>query len=338
MKIAVIGAGGVGGYYGGLLARAGHAVRLFARGEHRDAIRARGLEVREPEGTWTVSLTASDDPADLLPAEFAIVAVKSYSLVDVSPVIHRLASSGTTIVPLLNGVEAFESLVAAGVPAERVLAGLAIISVEKSGPGVITRHSDFRTIVIGERGGGPSARGESLAAALREAGAPASVSENISVDLWRKYLFLTTLAATCGLGRASVGAVRAAPYGPLLVERALRETAAVARARGVALADQEEEKLLARMAGLAPEFKPSFLLDLERGGQNELDVLSGAIARFGRAAGIETPIHDAVVTALSAGRATAAASPGKSKPEAAKRPLETPGAVKLAGPAGIPSS
>jgi 2-dehydropantoate 2-reductase len=304
MKIAVVGAGGVGGYFGGLLARGGHEVRLFARGEHLDAIRARGLEIREPDATWTVHPTASDDPADLLPAEFAIVAVKSYSLSEVTPVVRRLASAGATIVPLLNGVESFETLVAAGVAAERILGGLAVVSAEKSAPGVITRRSEFRKIVVGEKPGGPSVRGESLAAALRGAGADASVSENITVDLWRKFLFLSTFAATCGLARATVGAVRAAAYGPLLVERALRETAAVARARGVALGDDEEKKILLQMAALAPGLKPSFLLDLERGGPNELDVLSGAIARFGRESGVPTPIHDTAVTALSAGRET----------------------------------
>ncbi len=330
MKIAVVGAGGIGGYYGALLARAGHDVRFLARGSHRDAIRARGLEVRDPEGSWRVSVTASDDPAELLPADFTIVAVKSYSLADVSPAILRLASSGATIVPLLNGVEAFESLVAAGVPPERVLPGIAIVSVEKSGPGVITRHSDFRSIVVGEKGGGPSARAEAFAAALREAGAPASVSENITVDLWRKFLFLTTVAATCGLSRAPVGTVREALYGPLLVDRAMRETAAVARARGVVLPEGIEEKMLAQMAALPPGFQPSFLLDVERGGPNELDILSGAIVRFGRQAGVPTPIHETVVAALSAAAAARKDRRTDSRTDAS-RPSSTPPVTGGAG-------
>ena len=300
MRVAVVGAGGIGGYYGGAIARAGHEVRLFARGENRDAIRSRGLEVREPDGAWTVKVVATDEAAELLPADLAIVAVKSYSLSEVAPVVARLAAGGSVVVPLLNGVEAFESLVAAGVAADRMLGGLTAISVEKTAPGIVTRKSDFRTVVVGERGGGASERAARVAGVFREAGADARVSEDIAVDLWRKFLFLATIAAACGLARAPIGAVREAPLGPELLERAGREIAAVARARGVALPAGEEDQVLKRLSALAPELKPSFLLDLERGGPNELDVLSGAVSRFGRACGVPTPVHDTAVAALSA--------------------------------------
>ncbi len=261
MRVAIVGAGGVGGYFGGTIARAGHEVRLFARGENRDAIRSRGLEVRKPEGAWNVAVVAT---------------------------------------PLLNGVEAFESLAAAGVAADRMLAGLAVVSAEKTAPGIITRKSDFRSVVVGERQGGVSERAERIATLFREAGADARVSEDIAVDLWRKFLFLTTIAAACGLARAPIGAVREAPLGPELLERAGREIAAVARARGVALPAGEEDKVLQTMADLPAGLKPSFLLDLERGGPNELDILSGAVSRYGRACGVPTPIHDTAVAALCA--------------------------------------
>jgi 2-dehydropantoate 2-reductase len=119
-----------------------------------------------------------------------------------------------------------------------------VISVEKTAPGVITRKSLFRSVVVGERGGGSSERAGRVAALFREMGADARVSEDIAVDLWRKFLFLTTLAAACGLGRTSIGPVRDAPQGGLLLQRAAREIAAVARARGVALAAGEEEQVL----------------------------------------------------------------------------------------------
>jgi 2-dehydropantoate 2-reductase len=302
MRFAIVGAGGIGGYFGARLASAGHDVRLLARGEHLEAIRSRGLEVREPGETWTAKPFAADDPAKLGPADTAIVAVKSYSLREVSPVVRELAEGGALVVPLLNGVTAFDELVAAGVARDRILPGLAVISVEKSGPGVVTRRSDFRSIVLGEPGGGPSERGERIAAALGETGADARVSHDIGVDLWRKFLFLSTIAAACGLARAPIGAVREAVHGKLLLERALSETAAIARRRGVALPEGEEGRVLPGILALAGGLKPSFLLDLERGGPNELDVLSGAIARFGRECGVETPVHDTAVAAFSAAR------------------------------------
>ena len=122
------------------------------------------------------------------------------------------------------------------------------------------------------------------------------------MDLWKKFLFLSTIAAACGLARAPLGAVREAPHGLLLLDRALRETAAIARRRGVALPGGEEERVLAGIRALDGSLKPSFLLDLERGGPNELDVLSGAIARFGRECGVETPVHDTAVASFSAAR------------------------------------
>jgi 2-dehydropantoate 2-reductase len=282
------------------MARAGHEVRFLARGEHLEAIRSRGVEVREPESSWDVRVFATDEPRELLPADLAIVAVKSYSLSEVAPAVRLLAENGTIALPLLNGVEAFESLVERGVPERQMLAGLAVISAERSAPGVIARKSDFRRVVLGERGGGASERAERIAAAFRDAGAEARVSEDIALDLWRKFLFLATLAAACGLARAPVGAVREAPLGPELLERAGREIAAVARARGVALPAGEEDRMLPTIAALPAHLKPSFLLDLERGGPNELDILSGAVSRFGRSCGVPTPVHDTAVAALSA--------------------------------------
>jgi 2-dehydropantoate 2-reductase len=303
MRIAIVGAGGVSGYFGGLLAKAGHDARLLARGENRDAIRSRGLEIREPDGTWTVNVIATDRVEELLPVDLALVAVKSYSLAEVAPTVRRLAEGGAVVLPLLNGVETFESLATLGVPPDRMLAGLTVISVERTAPGVITRKSPFRSVVVGERRGGSSERAERVAALFRESGADARVSEDIAVDLWRKFLFLTSLAAACGLSRAPIGPVRDAPLGSLLLQRAAREIAAVARARGVAIPAGEEEQVLERMAALPAGTKPSFLLDLERGGPNELDVLSGAVSRYGKESGVPTPVHDTVVAAISAAAA-----------------------------------
>jgi len=302
VRVVILGAGGVGGYYGGAIARAGHDVRLFARGAHRDAIRSRGLEVREPEGAWTVKVLATDDPAELVPADLAIVAVKSYSVSEIAPVARRLAEAEAIVLPLLNGVEAFESLAAAGVDPKWMLGGLTMIGAEKTAPGVVTRNSAFRSVVVGERSGGLSERSERVAAIFRETGAEARASENIELDLWLKLLFIAAVAAGCGLSRAPIGAVRDAPLGTALFERAVREIGAVARAKGIPVTEQAEKDVLARIASLAGALKPSFLRDLERGGPNELDVLSGAVSRFGKAAGVSTPVHDTAVAALSAGR------------------------------------
>jgi len=302
MRIAVLGAGGVGGYYGGTLARAGHAVALLARGAHLEALRARGLEVRTPEERFTVAVSASDDPKTFGECDVAIVAVKTYSLMEISPAVRVLAASGAAVLPLLNGVEAAERLVESGVPEKQVLGGLTSVSVLKVGPGVVERKSPFQKVAVGERAGRPSERVRRIVNAFQEAGAEARVSEDIESDLWRKFAFISSVAAACGLARGPIGAVRDAPFGKLLLERAVREAMAVARARGLRLDDDEESKILAFIDSMGPALKPSFLVDLESGGPTELDDLSGAVSRLGRAAGVETPVHDTATAALSAAR------------------------------------
>jgi 2-dehydropantoate 2-reductase len=300
MRIAILGAGGVGGYYGGTLARSGHAVVLLARGPHLDALLSRGLEVRTPEGTFTAAVQATDDAKLLGACDFALVAVKTYSLAAIAPVARLLAEGGAAILPFLNGVEAADRLVESGVPANQVLGGLTQVSVLKVGPGIVERKSPFQKVAVGERAGGPSERVRRIVEAFQGAGAEARVSEDILADLWRKFAFIAPMAAACGLARAPIGPVRDAPYGKVLLTRAVREVLAVARARGVRLADDEESKILAFVDSLGGGMKPSFLLDLEAGGPNELDDLSGAVARLGREAGVETPVHDTATAALGA--------------------------------------
>lgn len=298
MRIAILGAGGVGGYFGGALARAGHSVSLLARGAHLDALRERGLEVRTPEGPFTVAVEATDDPAKLGPIDLAVVAVKGYSLPEVAPAARLLAEAGATVLPLLNGVEAAERLVASGVPDGQVLGGLTEISAARVAPGAVQRFSTFQRVVVGERTGGLSERAETIATAFRKAGADAQASADITADLWRKWAFISSLAAACGLARSAVGSIRDRPLGHLLIERAVREVLTVGRALGVSLAEGDEAKVLGFVDSLAPALKPSFLLDLEAGGRTEIDDLSGAVSRLGRKAGVETPVHDVATAVL----------------------------------------
>jgi 2-dehydropantoate 2-reductase len=298
MNIAILGAGGVGGYFGGILARAGHRVVLLARGAHLEAVRERGLEVRTPEESFTVTVEAVGDPEELREIELAVLAVKGYSLAEIAPAARLLAERGAMVLPLLNGVEAADKLIAAGVPGDRVLGGLTEISAVRVGPGVVERRSQFQRIILGERTGGASERAERIAAEIRETGAEARVSADITADLWRKFAFISTMSAACGLARSSIGPVREAPLGILMIERALREVIAVGQASGVALPADVEAGILGFVRSLPGFMKPSFLLDLESGGPTEIDDLSGAVSRLGRLAGVETPVHDVATAAL----------------------------------------
>jgi len=300
MDIAILGSGGVGGTYGGFLARAGHGVRLWARGEHLAALRRRGLTVHTPDETFTVAVSASDRAEELAGVELAVVAVKTYSLDEVAPVARLLAEKGASVLPLLNGVEAVDRLAALGVPASSLLGGLTMISAERSGPGEVRRRSAFQRVILGELAGGSSPRVERIVEAFRSAGIESRASPDIQVELWEKLVFIASLATLCGLARTAVGAVRSAPHGHEFLAEAVTEAVGVGRARGIRFADDVVPRITAALEALPGGMRPSFLLDFERGGPTELDALMGALARMGAEAGVPTPVHSAASAALSA--------------------------------------
>ena len=314
MNIAILGAGGVGGYYGGLLARGGHDVRVLARGAHLSAIRDRGLAVKTPEESWTARVTVADDVEALGDVDVAILAVKSYSLDELAPAARRLAERGATVLPLLNGVDVNERLQRHGVARDQLLGGLTYVSAARTAPGTIERFTPFQRVLVGELDGGTSTRAERIAAALREVGADAAAHERIDVAIWQKFVYIATVAAACGLVRASIGVVRERPLGRRLLDRAAEEVVAVGRSRGVALPAGEAATAVGRMMELPPGMKPSFLLDLEAGGPTELDALSGAVSRMGAACGVPTPVHDTAVAVLSPDATGRGATGGEATP------------------------
>jgi 2-dehydropantoate 2-reductase len=301
MKFVILGAGGVGGYYGGLLARNGHTVSMLARTANLAALKERGIEVRMPGETFTAPVQASDNVKDFGAVDCVLLAVKNYSLAEIAPAATVLAEQGALIVPLLNGVEVVDRLVAAGVPRAQLIGGLTAISAVRVAPGVFERRSPFQRVVLGELAGSPPEHAQRIAAivqAFGDAGVDAEVSKDITADLWRKFAFIASMAAACGLSRTAIGPLRATPLGQLLIERAVREVVAVARARKVALADDEAERTMKTMNGLPDAMKPSLLIDLEAERPTEIDDLSGAVSRLGKAAGVETPVHDTAAAAI----------------------------------------
>src|ERR1051326_3243377 len=306
MKIAILGAGGVGGYYGGLLARNGHQVCVLARKSNLAALQERGIEVRAPGDTFTALVQASDDVRTFGPVECAIVAVKNYSLAEIAPAAAFLAGQGALILPLLNGVEVVDQLVANGVPRAQLVGGLTAISVVRIAPGVFERRSPFQRVVLGELDAQAKSqperaqRVEAICKAFRGAGVEASVSMDITADLWRKFAFIASMAAACGLSRTAIGPLRAMALGHLLIERAVREVVNVARARKIALANDEVERTMKIIDGLPDAMKPSLLFDLEAGRPTEIEDLSGAVSRLGKACGVETPVHDTAAAAIGA--------------------------------------
>lgn len=299
MRIAIIGAGGVGGYYAALLARDGHEVTVLARGEHLDAIRQNGIVIKDHDTTFSVPVDATDRADDLRGADWAMLAVKSYSVPGLTDVLAMLAKDGVAIVPILNGVTTAENLESAGVPRAQILGATTIMNAHKTAPGVIERLSRKERFVVGELDGTMSGRAEAIATAMQSAGGESLATREIVLELWQKFNMLCAAAAACGMARSDLGTIRDTELGRLLIERAVREIAAVARAKHVPIPSTQEEDALARIAALPASLKPSFVLDVERGGPTELDVLSGAVSRFGRETGVPTPVHDTAAAVLA---------------------------------------
>src|SRR5438445_1423512 len=190
MKVVVLGAGAVGAYYGGQLARAGHEVTCFARGATLAALRERGLEIRTPEGAFPARVVATDRVEALGPADFAILAVKSYSLEAITPAVRYCAQQGTAVVPLLNGVETAERLAHLGVPEAVVIGGLTTISVVRVAPGVVERRGPLQIVVVGEFAGRITERVGRIVAAFRDAGVEAGDVHRCGVVVGEKFVFI----------------------------------------------------------------------------------------------------------------------------------------------------
>lgn len=298
MRIAILGTGGVGGYYGGLLAQAGHDVAFIARGKHLEAIQEHGLRVESVHGDFEVCpALATDDPTQIGPVDLVLVAVKSYDLEAAAKVARPLVGPATALLPLLNGLDAAERLAKAFSPAH-VLVGLTHISSSIIAPGVIHQISTVRRITFGERDGSITPRAERIRDALNSSGAEVVLTSEAEVALWEKFLFIASISGVCCLARQPIGPVMDTPESRQLYVDALREVATVGQARDVALSPDIVERTLRMTETFPPGTKPSLLVDLEAGRRLELEAMSGAVVRLGHIAGVPTPVHRVIYGAL----------------------------------------
>ena len=297
MRIAIYGAGGVGGYFGGVLARAGHDVTLIARGRHLDAIRSHGLLLRTPGGDFRAHPPATADPAETGPVDAVIVAVKFLHLPAVRAGIGPLLGPATLVVPLLNGVDAHEALLPA-VGRERIGKGLTRIISEVAAPGEIRHIGVDPYVALAEWDGRASPRAEALVAALAQAGVHAEIPSDIDAALWHKFLFVCSLGGVCAVCRMPLGPVRANPASRDLLRRAMEEIAAIAAARGITLPPDAVGRALEIFDSFPPEGTSSLQRDIAAGIPSELDAWNGAAVRMGAESGVPTPVHSFIHAAL----------------------------------------
>jgi 2-dehydropantoate 2-reductase len=309
MKIAMMGSGGVGGFFGGRLAKSGHDVTFIARGSHLAAMRARGLTIEnEPQGDLHLpSVNATDDVASIGPVDLVILSVKLWDTEAAAKQVLPLIGPDTAVLSLQNGV--IKDDVMRRVFGEKaVLGGVCYVATHISKPGVIHQTGTMQRIVVGEYDGRRSNRVEALHAALAASGVTAELSDDVRRSIWEKYVFLVGLSATTTTMRTTLGPIRSNPQTRAFLHDVIREVVAVGRAHGVALPADYADNRLAFGDSLPADMTSSMHHDLEKGNRLEVEWLSGGVVRLGAEKGIPTPCNRAVcdILALHAGGRTAA--------------------------------
>jgi 2-dehydropantoate 2-reductase len=300
MRIGVMGAGAIGGYLGARLAAAGAEVYLVARGAHLAAIREGGLQVRSELGDAHCRPTvATDRPEEIGPVDLLLLGVKLYDAAAALDAARPMIGPATCAVTFQNGIAGVEMLGQALGP-ERTIGGTAMIPVHVEVPGVVRHPARIARFVIGSMAGAPNAAVRDFAASLDRAGVDVAMSERIEVDLWEKLVLLAPFSGISAVTRGSFATIRAHLATRAMLCDAVREAIAVARARGVELpADSEERTIHFLLEVGAPHVKASLTHDLEAGRRLELPWLSGALVRMGEELRIGTPTHRFICAALA---------------------------------------
>ncbi len=304
MKIAMMGSGGVGGFFGGRLAKAGCDVHFIARGAHLAAMREHGLTIEnQPQGDIHVpKVNATDDPASLGTVELVILSVKLWDTEAAARQIRPIVGADTAVLSLQNGVVK-DDILRSVFGEKAVMGGVCYVATHIAKPGTIRQTGTMQRIVVGEYDGTQSQRARDLHAALLRSGVTAELSDDVRRSIWEKYVFLVGLSGATTSMRHPLGPLRANPQTRSFFHDLMREVVAVGRAHGVALPAGYAEDRLAFADTLPADMTSSMHHDLDKGNRLELEWLSGGIVKLGAEKGVPTPCNRAVcaILALQAG-------------------------------------
>ena len=301
MRVAVMGAGSIGGYFGGMLARSGNQVTLIARGEHLQAIRDQGLRIQTDSKLLTIpwgdDLAATADPSEVGPVDLALLTVKTYQNDVALAAMLPMVGTDTTVLCLQNGVDSYQAA-AEALGMDKVLPGAAYIEAARLGPGLLKQSGSVVRIAFGEADGSNTERGGAILQALTEAGIEAQFSLDIQQTLWTKFLFIATMAGVTSLSRETMAQIMPRPEWRRVIVACMREIERVARADGIDLDPNIVENTVAYIEGDLEDMHASMHADIMGGRPLELEALNGAVVRAGQRVGVPTPINDLIYAAL----------------------------------------
>ena len=302
LRVAVVGAGAVGCFYGARLLKAGEEVSFLARGAQLEALRERGLTLRVGTGEAELAVEAVPDPSSVGPVDLVLFCVKSHDAAEAARSLQPLVGPGTVVLALQNGLDHVE-VVSEAVGPERVLVGsVQALAVEIVAPGVVEHNGGEGRIVFGEPEGGSSERTSRLGEVFSRAGIPHELSGRMTRVLWEKFLFIAGVGGVTALARAPIGGLLGNPRGQALLRDSCEEIVAVARAEGVELGPDPVGRVLRFAGTFPPGWRSSMGRDLEAGRRLEIDALSGAVVRRAEERGLPAPVHRVISACLSVNR------------------------------------
>ena len=298
MRVAVMGTGGTGGFYGGLLARSGEDVTFIARGAHLDAIRARGLTVKSRlAGEFTVPGKATSDPREIGQVDLVLFCVKAYDTDAAAVSIRPIVGRDTVILSVQNGINNDERI-ARAVQRGTAVSAAVQVNAHIEGPGIIAQTAGLGRVIFGADAGGLGKRIEDLYLRFKEAGIATELQPDVKVVLWAKYVFICGLGGVTALTRMPIGPILAAPETRALFRGTMLEVETVAGATGVTLAPGIVDHYVKQAEGLEPWARGSLAHDLAHGRRLEVETLNGTVVRLGRERGVPTPFNFTIYAAL----------------------------------------
>jgi 2-dehydropantoate 2-reductase len=303
MRIAILGSGAVGGYFGAKLARSGQDVTFIARGAHRDAIRAHGLRIQSAQlGDFVVQAPAESDTAKVGPVDLVIVSVKAYDNATALPMLTPMIGDGTAVLTLQNGVDSVDEVAAVAGEAH-VLGGTTYVATALEAPGLIVQTGVHRSIIFGEvfhDRGRITPRVQRIADAMGAADIQVSAVPDARVPIWDKFVYLAAFSGFTGASRLAIGHIWKYPHVQEMFYAASREIAAIAKAEGVTISADRFDTLKDYMDRIPPTTRSSLLIDLEQGKRIEVEALQGAAVRRARQHGVPVPIVSTLYALLKA--------------------------------------
>ena len=301
MKFGIVGVGGVGGYFGGLLARAGYDVTFVARGPQYTALKNTGLTVRSVEGDSTVSpITVVDSAAALPECDVILITTKTYNLAEVVMQLAEIINAETIVIPIQNGIDN-DLRIKELLPRAQAYPGLAYIISARTTPGVIEQTAGPRTLIFGDRESANNPRLQQLETLMREAGILATCAANIEHELWTKFLWITTFAGITAVTRSAIGPIVNDPDALEWYIRVLDEGISVARALGITISQEMRASIIEKSEHYkhtGTHAKSSLLIDIEHKRQTEIDALNGTMVRLAKEHGLRVPIHESIYHAV----------------------------------------